>query len=487
MRSRLADAGPSLGVCAVSAALFVHACSAEPEKARGQKPERSWLHALLAPAEPTAGAPLAAAGEPKRKKKPRLRKGFRIAPETRDALVVLARARPAPAPVETLPAPTRTPPAAVPAPLKVALAPPPKPEPAPERAAAKPAKPERVLPKPPEPEAAETVAVAYSVRRPPQLLGDEPPALLARPAEEPAVVAAAPEPAPAPARVVAAPTAPPEPASAPKPVIAPPPKPAVVDEPAPAPKPAAPPPKPVVVAEPTPSAPRPAPAPSPPPVVAPAPPPPPVIAPPAPPPVVAPPAPAPVPPPASFSPAPRAAVAAAPRPEREPKPKRIDRPRRPTPMSPNDATRYLAQAWEHHTGERATEEVISVLWGQWALETGRGRWMVDYNYAGLKGRAPDGGTANWWTWEEADAGARRVRARFRSYEAPEHGALDYVEMLLRRYPKAVAAARRGDAVNFILELDHGGFFTERPEHYVRSVASLAREFRRDSYSVLFKE
>ncbi|MCE7894873.1 MAG: hypothetical protein DYH12_35075 [Sorangiineae bacterium PRO1] len=188
--------------------------------------------------------------------------------------------------------------------------------------------------------------------------------------------------------------------------------------------------------------------------------------------------------PAAVAPAPTPRVARAPKP---PKPKRIDRPRRPTPMSPNDATRYLAQAWEHLTGERATEEVISVLWGQWALETGRGRWMVDYNYAGLKGRAPDGGTANWWTWEEADDGARRIRARFRSYEAPEHGALDYVEMLLRRYPKALAAARRGDAVNFIFELDHGGFFTERPEHYVRSVASLAREFRRDNYAVLFSE
>lgn len=159
-------------------------------------------------------------------------------------------------------------------------------------------------------------------------------------------------------------------------------------------------------------------------------------------------------------------------------------------MSPNDATRHLAQAWEHLTNETATEAVISVLWGQWALETGRGRWMVDYNYAGLKGRAPDGGTANWWTWEEPKDKkdrALRIRARFRSYEAPEHGALDYVEMLLRRYPKAVAAARRGDAVNFILELDHGGFFTERPEHYVRSVVSLAREFRQDGYAVLFRE
>jgi len=147
-------------------------------------------------------------------------------------------------------------------------------------------------------------------------------------------------------------------------------------------------------------------------------------------------------------------------------------------MSPEDATRELASAWKRVTGEEATKQILSVLWAQWALETGRGRWMVDYNYAGLKGRAPDGGTGFWWTWEESKENPRRVRAQFRSYETAEHGALDYVSMLWVRYPKAITAARRGDAISFVLELDDGGFFTERPKHYVRSVASLALEFRR---------
>lgn len=168
-----------------------------------------------------------------------------------------------------------------------------------------------------------------------------------------------------------------------------------------------------------------------------------------------------------------------PKPEAKPPPKRIDRPRRPTPMTAEEAARYLVYAWEQVSGEPATVDVVSVLWAQWALETGRGRWMVDYNYAGLKGRAPDGGLAHWWTWEETEEGPKRVRARFRSYEAPEEGALDYVRLLASRYPQALAAARRGDAVSFVLELDDGGFFTERPSHYTRSVASLAAEFRRD--------
>jgi flagellum-specific peptidoglycan hydrolase FlgJ len=154
-------------------------------------------------------------------------------------------------------------------------------------------------------------------------------------------------------------------------------------------------------------------------------------------------------------------------------------------MTQQDGARYLTAAWERETGEVATVEVISVLWAQWALETGRGRWMVDYNYAGLKGRAPDGGWSNWWTWEETEKGPRRVRAKFRNYASPDEGACDYVEMLLRKYPRAAAAARRGEAANFILELDKGGFFTELPKHYLGSVISLAREFRREQRALRF--
>jgi hypothetical protein len=182
-------------------------------------------------------------------------------------------------------------------------------------------------------------------------------------------------------------------------------------------------------------------------------------------------------------PSPPAPTVAAPAPA--PAKKRVDRKKRPTPMSAQDATLHLTAAWEEATGEPATLEVISVLWGQWALETGRGRWMVDYNFAGLKGRAPDGGVAHWWTWEESDERARRVRGRFRSYETAHEGALDYVQLLLRLYPRAVKAAREGNASAFVLDLDHGGFFTDCPKHYVPSVVSLALEFRRQHRAARF--
>lgn len=161
--------------------------------------------------------------------------------------------------------------------------------------------------------------------------------------------------------------------------------------------------------------------------------------------------------------------------------------KRPTPMDPADAARHLGNAWEDVLSERASAKVVGVLWAQWALETGRGRWMVDYNFAGLKGRAPDGGSALWWTWEETEEGSRRVRSRFRAYATPEAGARDYIDMLRRRYPEAVDAARRGDAAGFIQALDRRGYFTEAPKAYGRAVLSLSREFMRGELSSRFPD
>ncbi|MCE7895130.1 MAG: hypothetical protein DYH12_36420, partial [Sorangiineae bacterium PRO1] len=114
MRSRLADAGPSLGVCAVSAGLIAHACNAEPEKPKGGKAERSWVHALLGPDA------VATSEQPTPAKKLKLRRGMRLPSDTRDALILVVRsAPPAPEP-ELVPPPPPAPRPEPPKPLVVA-------------------------------------------------------------------------------------------------------------------------------------------------------------------------------------------------------------------------------------------------------------------------------------------------------------------------------------------------------------------------------
>lgn len=161
--------------------------------------------------------------------------------------------------------------------------------------------------------------------------------------------------------------------------------------------------------------------------------------------------------------------------------------KRPTPMQPEEAAQHLSDAWEKVLGKPPPDEALALLWAQWALETGRGRWMVDFNFAGVKGKAPRGGSAVWWTSEGSDDDARRVRrvrSRFRAYRSAEEGARDYVGMLKRRYPEAIRAARRGDAQGFVHALAKRGYFTSEPDAYCRALGSLSRQFLGDNFDGL---
>lgn len=159
--------------------------------------------------------------------------------------------------------------------------------------------------------------------------------------------------------------------------------------------------------------------------------------------------------------------------ESEPEPAVL---KRPTPMQPEQAARELAQAWRAEFGKPAPPGAVALLWAQWALETGRGRWMVDFNFAGVKGKAPGGGSTLCWTSEGADNDAHRVRDRFRAYRSAQAGARDYIALLARRYPDALDRARDGDAEGFVQALVRGGYFTSEPDAYLHALHSLSRQF-----------
>jgi len=171
------------------------------------------------------------------------------------------------------------------------------------------------------------------------------------------------------------------------------------------------------------------------------------------------------------------ALPASPPAEEPAPPARAARRKRPPPMRPEAAAGHLAEAWRSVLGAPPPVEALSILWAHWALETGRGLWMRDYNFAGIQGAAPDGGSAVWWTSERIDGETQRVRLRFRAYASPEDGARDYVTQLRDRFPRALAAARAGDARAFARELQRATYFTSDGQDYERAVSSLAEEYR----------
>ncbi|MBX3182856.1 MAG: glucosaminidase domain-containing protein [Polyangiaceae bacterium] len=149
-----------------------------------------------------------------------------------------------------------------------------------------------------------------------------------------------------------------------------------------------------------------------------------------------------------------------------------------TPMSGGEAARHLATAWQQVTGQPPSERTLGALWAQWALETGRGKSMHGYNFGGLKGAGPEGGSAVLRTREGFGSSEQQIKSRFRTYSTPEQGALDYVRTLHERYPEATRAAAEGNATGFVAGLRQRGYFTGDPASYQRAIEKLSVEHAR---------
>ena len=149
-----------------------------------------------------------------------------------------------------------------------------------------------------------------------------------------------------------------------------------------------------------------------------------------------------------------------------------------TPLSPEQAARLLAEAWHEVLGERPSRRALSLLWAQWALETGRGGQMHGNNFGGIKGVAPGGGSALLLTREGQQPQQRLILSRFRVYATAEAGARDYVRTLADSYPEALEAARTGSPRRFVAALAQRRYFTASAQSYLEAVRSLAREFCR---------
>lgn len=148
-----------------------------------------------------------------------------------------------------------------------------------------------------------------------------------------------------------------------------------------------------------------------------------------------------------------------------------------SPMNEEDAARHLARAWHAVVGTAGSELTLSLLWAHWAHETGRGQRMHAYNFAGLKGRGPSGASVVVWT-REGPTSSELLQRTFRAYRTPAEGARDYVQLLKKRYPAALRAAKAGNPQDFSLALESGGYFTGDSRAYLKALASLSIECRR---------
>ncbi|HEX4336997.1 MAG TPA: glucosaminidase domain-containing protein [Polyangiaceae bacterium] len=146
-----------------------------------------------------------------------------------------------------------------------------------------------------------------------------------------------------------------------------------------------------------------------------------------------------------------------------------------TPLSGSEAAQAIESAWTDVMGEPPSKSTVAVLTAQWAHETGRGRSMLNYNFGGIKGTGPSGLSASYGTKEGWGASEVHTTDTFRAYRTPEEGAKDYVQLLAKRFPKAVEAAKAGDPDGFVRGLKERGYFTGNEVAYRNSVASMSAQ------------
>ncbi len=155
-----------------------------------------------------------------------------------------------------------------------------------------------------------------------------------------------------------------------------------------------------------------------------------------------------------------------------------------TPLTGGQAADAITTAYTEAYGSPPSRNTVAVLTSHWALETGRGAKMYNFNFAGIKGSGPSGMSAAYKTREGWGENAVKIVDRFRAYGSAAEGAADYLSLLERRYPEALESAKQGDPEAFVSNLKRRRYFTGNEQAYTRSVASMTRTALAESPAAL---
>lgn len=189
-------------------------------------------------------------------------------------------------------------------------------------------------------------------------------------------------------------------------------------------------------------------------------------------------------------------------------PHEVERVAEATPVTALEMYRALKTAWlgcEDLVMIPPKRESLLVLMAQWAIETGRGEKMMNFNIGNFKSVPGDGRDFTYFTtseqvsigaahaalatglatisWEKADQGLALVVfhpkspvTRFRAYDTLEHGATDYVQSLHHRFSQAWIAVESGDPRVFAHLLKVQGYYTASEKDYADALAARYLEY-----------
>lgn len=168
---------------------------------------------------------------------------------------------------------------------------------------------------------------------------------------------------------------------------------------------------------------------------------------------------------------------------------------RKTPITKSQAIEALWKGWLAYFGGVPTPGCIQIVCAQWAIETGWGKSMWNYNMGNAKSREGDGFDYQFFACNEllktsyaqalqkADPKGARIQSvrsdgfawiwfypphpasRFRAFHSAEEGAADHISLLARRFPTAIVSAMQGDARGYAHQLKVCGYYTADESQY----------------------
>lgn len=153
-----------------------------------------------------------------------------------------------------------------------------------------------------------------------------------------------------------------------------------------------------------------------------------------------------------------------------------------TPVTPEQAAAYLAQAYRTVAAKPPTRSVLSLLVAQWALETANGRSMWRYNFGNKKYSSRDEhfqyltGCFEYVQGVRETYGARHPSCKFAAYTSPQAGATAFVALLARR-AHWWAGLHSGSSAGFVAGLTtRPAYFTSGADKYRAGLDSRAARF-----------
>jgi hypothetical protein len=150
-----------------------------------------------------------------------------------------------------------------------------------------------------------------------------------------------------------------------------------------------------------------------------------------------------------------------------------------TPMTADEASKALSAAYKTVTKSSPNEKVLGLLVGQWATETGNGKYIHNFNYGNVKHTSGDSYYQQFEGSEVIDGVNQVMLMDFAAHLTAEDGAIAFINQLKKR-AQWWAGLQTGDPKKYVdgLILINGQhYFTGDPTAYLKLLVDRMNTYR----------